>query len=138
MKKIILGIAMIVGSISYLNAQDIPAGDEKAQKEKLQALYVAYITKELNLTSDEAQKFWPEHTQFDAEIKGIKADLPELDRQQKALDIRKKYQERFNKILGGNRTDRFFRKDIEFRKRLADRLRNRLKNRPIRQNPRRA
>ena len=37
----------------------------KGKKEKVKALKVAYITNELNLTSDEAQRFWPIYNAFD-------------------------------------------------------------------------
>ena len=93
------------------------------KEQKIQALYIAYITKELNLTEAEAQKFWPVHAQYDAEIKAVKADASELDRQQAALNIKKKYQDRFSKIIGAQRTNDFYIKDGEFRKKMIDRLR---------------
>ena len=91
--------------------------------EKIQALYVAYITRELNLSADDAQKFWPVHAQYDNEIESINIEN-EIDRQQAALNIKKKYQDRFIKILGAERTNTFFIKDGEFRKKLIERLKN--------------
>lgn len=35
------------------------------RKEKVKALKVAYITEQLNLTTEEAQKFWPIYNSFD-------------------------------------------------------------------------
>ncbi|RYY50233.1 MAG: hypothetical protein EOO06_04515 [Chitinophagaceae bacterium] len=98
-------------------------GNNGNKEQKIQALYVAYITQELKLTETEAQKFWPVHAQYDAEIKGVGADASELDRQQAALNIKKKYQDRFSKILGAQRTNDFYVKDGEFRKKMIDRLR---------------
>lgn len=37
----------------------------KDKKEKIKALKVAYITEKLDLTTDEAQKFWPIYNAFD-------------------------------------------------------------------------
>jgi hypothetical protein len=37
----------------------------RGKKEKVKALKVAYITGELNLTTDEAQRFWPIYNAFD-------------------------------------------------------------------------
>lgn len=37
----------------------------KEKKEKIKALKVAYITEQLNLTTEEAQKFWPVYNAFD-------------------------------------------------------------------------
>ena len=100
-----------------------PGGDGKNQQ-KIQALYVAYISQELKLTEEEAQKFWPVHTQYDNEIKALRTETSELERQQAVLNIKKKYQERFTKILGAQRTNDFYIKDGEFRKKLVERLRN--------------
>ncbi|RYD81619.1 MAG: hypothetical protein EOP53_05905 [Sphingobacteriales bacterium] len=93
------------------------------KEQKIQALYIAYISKELKLTEDEAQKFWPVHSQYDAEIKAANNSTDELARQQAQLNIKKKYQDRFSKILGPQRTNDFYVKDGEFRKKMIDRLR---------------
>ncbi|KIX22773.1 sensor of ECF-type sigma factor [Flavobacterium sp. 316] len=37
----------------------------KEKKEKIKALKVAFITEELNLTTEEAQKFWPVYNSYD-------------------------------------------------------------------------
>ena len=50
--------------------------------------------------------------------------MPELQKQQAYLDVKKKYQENFNKILGVNRCERFFRMDGEFKRKLLDRVNN--------------
>ena len=93
------------------------------REQKIEALYIAYMTRELSLTEDEAQKFWPVHAQFDDEVRAIKMESAELERQQAILNIKKKYQDRFTKILGATRTNDFFVKDGEFRKNLIERLR---------------
>jgi hypothetical protein len=120
MKKILLYISIFISSLNVAFAQP---GDEPRKGEKIQALYVAYITQELKLSETEAQKFWPVHAQFDNEIRALRPDMPELDRQQAALNVKKKYQDRFTAIIGSGRTDEFFRKDGEFRKKMIERLR---------------
>ena len=64
MKRILLFITLLTGSFSFAYAQ---ADEQDAGKraEKIQALYIAYITQQLNLTEAEAQKFWPLHKQYD-------------------------------------------------------------------------
>ena len=138
MKHILLFITLLTGSFSFAYAQEDEPDPAKRQ-EKIQALYVAYITQELNLSATEAEKFWPLHKQFDSELRSVDPNLPELDRQQKVLNIKKNYQDRFSKILGGSRADNFFRLDTEFRKKLVDRLRqmrqqNNRNQRPPRRN----
>jgi len=116
MKNLLL-IAGLIFSFT-LSAQ----AQNNNRNEKVQALYVAYVTQQLQLKEIEAQNFWPVHAQFDAEITKVKDDLSELDRQQAALNIKKKYQERFSKILGDERTNKFFIIDSEFRKKMIERL----------------
>lgn len=136
MKYLILYFLLLIGFSTQ--AQSPNANREQ----KIEALYIAYITKELNLTEDEAQKFWPVHGQYDGEIRSLKMESAELERQQAILNIKKKYQDRFTTILGAERTNDFFVKDGEFRKKLIDRLKKmRQQNpnqpglqRPLRQN----
>ncbi len=120
MKKYLLILTLLSGSFFIIKAQDGQPGDENQKQKRIEALYVAYVTQQLALTPDEAQKFWPVHTQFANELKGIKADLQELDKEQARLNIKKRYQENFNKIVGVNRCERFFRMDGEFKRRLIE------------------
>jgi len=122
MKKYILIFTLLLGSIAVAFAQDNQSGDEAGKQERIKALYVAYVTQQLQLTPDEAQKFWPVHTQFENELKAVDNNLPELPKQQARLDIKKKYQENFNKIIGANRCERFFRMDGEFKRKLLDKV----------------
>ena len=113
-----------------IKAQDGQAIDEKNKQEKIRSLYVAYVTQQLQLTPDEAQKFWPVHTQFENDMKSVNRDLPELQKQQAFLDVKKRYQENFNRIIGTNRCERFFRMDGEFKRKLLDQYRQRNNQRP--------
>lgn len=128
MKKYLLILALALGSIFSVKAQDDLPADANKRQEKIEALYVAYVTQQLSLTPDEAQKFWPLHTQFVNELKAVNKSLPELDKQQQFLNIKKKYQDGFNKILGTNRCERFYRIDGEFKRKLLERMNNRKMN----------
>ena len=131
MKKYILILTILLGHLSMAFAQEIQTGDDVTKQERIKALYVAYVTQQLAFTPDEAQKFWPVHTQFENDLKGVKKELAELDKQQARLDIKKKYQDNFNKIIGPNRCERFFRMDGEFKRKLIDRV-QRQRNNPQR------
>lgn len=134
MKKYIFLVALLAGFSFITRAQDDNPGDEFKKQEKIKSLYIAYITQHLDLNPEEAQKFWPVHTRFENDLKAVKPDLPELDKQQGILNIKKKYQENFNQILGPKRCERFFRMDGEFKRKLLERIRNRHQNKPIRPN----
>lgn len=60
MKKYILIIVVLISTIGMAQG---PEGDRdnhrRMNKEKIEALAVAYITEQLELTPDEAGKFWP-------------------------------------------------------------------------------
>lgn len=124
MKPLLLIFSIFLSSFGIVQAQEQREPDPIKKEQKIKALYVAYISQELKLTEDEAQKFWPVHTQFDSEIRTVKSDMSELDRQQAVLNVKKRYQDKFVKILGNDRANDFFRKDAEFRKKLVERLRN--------------
>ena len=117
MKKYLLILTLVLGGISFAKAQE---GDESKKVQDIKALYVAYVTKQLDLTPDEAQKFWPVHTQFENDIKSVNKDLPELQKQQAYLDVKKRYQDNFSRIIGASRCDRFFRMDGDVKRKLLE------------------
>jgi hypothetical protein len=127
MKKYLLILTVLLGSIFSVKAQDDQPGDGNRQ-EKVQALYVAYVTQQLALTPEEAQKFWPLHTQFANELKGIRNDMPELEKEQARLNIKKKYQGNFSTVIGAARCERFFRMGDEFKRRLIEQRNQRQQN----------
>ncbi len=121
MKKILIFLIMMVGFIAAI--AQTPEEAELKQQEKIKAVYVAFITQKLELSSAEAQVFWPVHNEFEKEVKAVGMNLPELEREQKILDIKKRYEPRFNKILlNPKRVDRLFRLNGEFRKKLIERI----------------
>jgi hypothetical protein len=127
MKKILLYLLILIFWGSITNAQNAQPDNEARNKgEKIKALYVAYMTKELSINETEAQKFWPVHQEYEQEMKSLmQKDMTELEREEGALNVKKKYQNRFSKIIGNDRTDDFYRKDGEFRKKLVEQIKKR-------------
>jgi Skp family chaperone for outer membrane proteins len=85
--------------------------------QRIKALKVAYITQALNLTADEAQKFWPVYNAYDEEIKKAKqANVDDqLKKEEAVLNIKKKYKPEFKKILVDDvRVNKVFRVDADF------------------------
>lgn len=62
MKKIILLLILSVSAVS-LQAQN--SKEKEAHRERIKALKVAYITQELNMDTDLAQKFWPVYNRYE-------------------------------------------------------------------------
>jgi hypothetical protein len=110
-------------------AQDGIRGESK---QRLEAIQIAYLTKELSLTTQDAEKFWPVYNKYQDELRGLLRNGGEedvLNRQQKALDIRKKYKPDFVKILGADRTNKLFQAEDKFREMVKRELQNRQKRR---------
>ena len=123
MKKLLLYLSFVLATFTA-TAQTIGDEGQKPKKEeKIKALYTAYISQQLALTPTEAEKFWPAHAQYQAELMAVnKSDVNELERQQGVLNVKKKYQGNFNRILGAERSNSFYKQDDEFRKKLVERL----------------
>lgn len=68
MRSIVL-ILMTVFTVS-LSAQRAEMSEER--KEKMEAMKVAYITKKLDLNTEEAQKFWPVYNELQKKRKALR------------------------------------------------------------------
>ncbi len=120
MKKYLF-ILFAIFTFSLANAQN---GNEQ-RIEKIQALKIAFITQRLDLTSAEAEKFWPIYNDYEHELNNIRLNNRNgnvLDNEQKLLNIKKKYSPSFEKVLGPQKLNRFFIAEKEFRNVLIKRL----------------
>lgn len=107
---------------------------DSKQEEKIQALEIAFISRKLNLTTDDAQKFWPVYNEYKRDIRQVMINQKNnpnkdvVDNEQRIIDVRKKYRDRFVGVIGQPRMNKFFQAEREFRGVLL----NQLKNRPDR------
>ena len=113
MKKI-LPILFLICTLSFLSqAQERQGGG------RIEALKIAYITKKLNLSPEEAQKFWPVYNKYSSELRQARADQRSnkatvIKTEEKILNIRKKYNKEFGNVLSADKVDTFFRSEKEF------------------------
>ncbi|MEO7316579.1 MAG: hypothetical protein ABIW47_15420 [Ginsengibacter sp.] len=125
MKKYLLLIFALC-SFLMVNAQKRGGGES----DKIQALKIAFITQKLDLSASEAQIFWPVYNQYDDEVKNLKrtnnGDV--IERDEKLLNIRKKYKVQFEKILGADRANKLYNVEGEFRSVLIKQLKNKGNN----------
>lgn len=83
--------------------------------EDIEALKVAFISRELQLSPEDAQKFWPLYNQYSKELQSVKFDAPDvLERDEKVLNLRKRYKEPFTKILGQQRINNMYNAEGKF------------------------
>ena len=119
---------------------------QEKRREEIESFRIAYFTRQLNLTSEEAKKFWPVYNEMQAEIQKLQkerrnrhrdlrdnqdnisdAELEksineEMASRQKELDIEKKYHERFKQILSMKKLAIFYRAQEGFKRELIRKL----------------
>lgn len=80
-------------------------------EEQLQAIKIGWLTKKLELTPDEAQKFWPIYNQYTDEVKKARLDNDKrdpLEFEGKLLDIRKRFKQQFSRAISGEKINKFW------------------------------
>ena len=109
MKKFLLYIFFITAGF----------GVQAQNGNRLEALKIAYITKKMDLSPEEAQKFWPIYNLYAAELRqtrqnATKNNQSEIDLDEAILGIRKKYNGQFNQVLSAEKVNTFFKSEKEF------------------------
>lgn len=116
-------------------------------KEKIEQYRIAFITKELNLTVEEARLFWPVYDKYRADLESLrtnnKQDLDNIDYsklteeeaekkakemfafKQAELDLQKKYYAEFRKVLPAVKVLRLVKAEADFRQKLVELLQKR-------------
>lgn len=115
MKKKLTLILVVFININYFCFSQ---GLEEGNKQKAEEVYNAYITKELSLTPEESDKFWPLYNNYRNEIKStIKGNgSDQIELEEKVLNTRKKYKNDFKKVLGTDeRVNKLFVSEKNFR-----------------------
>lgn len=119
------------------------------KRENIESMKIAYLTKKLNLTSEEAQKFWPVFNQFSSELEAVKnnrrktirnakEDFDQLSDKdvekvvdgdlifrQQELDIVKKYHNQFKQVLPIKKVAMLYRAEDDFKKELIEKIKER-------------
>lgn len=121
MKKIFFIISLLFLHSYFCVAQTQSDG-------KVEDIKVTYMNKELNLTPDEAQKFWPVYNNYFSEIKQARKDHlnDEVAFEERVVQIRKKYKGDFQKILNSDsRANKVFVSEKNLRDLFKKELQNR-------------
>src|SRR5215467_11550607 len=86
---------------------------------RLEALKIAYLSKKLDLSTEEAQRFWPIYNEYTDEMRAARQSAnrdhkSEIELEESLLNIRKKYSNEFGKALSSEKVNMFFRAEKEF------------------------
>ena len=131
--------------ISFFSASTFAQPGMK--RENIEAYRIAYLTKELSLSSEEAKVFWPVYNAYQAEIQNIrqqrkKAALMartntlsdkeleimvdnELMFKQSILNVEKKYNEKFKQVLPIGKVAKLYQAEEGFKRELVHKIQER-------------
>ncbi len=126
MKKILL-LPLFLLNINYFCFSQV-----QNRKNNIEAIQIAYLTRELSLSSDEAQKFWPIYNEYRDELLAVRKEVrdDEIMFEEKVVNIRKKYKTDFKKVLvTDQRVNQVFLAEKSFRELLRKELMKRRGNR---------
>jgi hypothetical protein len=127
-----------------LFAQD----NQDNRKDRIETMHIAYISQKLNLTSEEAEKFWPVYNQYKADMDQLRkerqdnveavkkaggidnmsdADIQKLiasetDIETRQLELRKQYVTKFQQVIPISKVAKFFIAEDEFKRYLLNQL----------------
>ncbi len=148
MKKWLLAIAMVL-PLSAVLAQPGGGPAAAARQEQVKAAKIGFITRELNLSEDEAQKFWPVYNKFDnereahrrkmmalrleANASGESLDAKEaeaaieqyLQLRQEEVDLEKRFYQAVKKVLPAEKVALLFQAEKRFQRELLRNLQQR-------------
>ena len=126
MKKILL-LTLFLLNINYFCYSQV-----NNRKNNIEAIQIAYLTRELSLSPDEAQKFWPIYNECRDELLAVRKEVrdDEIMFEEKVVNIRKKYKTDFKKVLDTDiRVNQVFLAEKSFRELLRKELIKRRGNR---------
>jgi hypothetical protein len=100
----------------------LPAMSQRPQQKQggaLEAMKIAFITKRLDLSPEEAERFWPVYNKYATEVRQAyiiyRDDKNEIGLDESLLNIRKKYSPEFSRALSSPaRVNEFFRAEKDF------------------------
>lgn len=141
-KTIIFGIVVFL----CLPSMAQPAKNTGLKKEKMEAHRVAFLSHQLNLTPEEAQKFWPVYNQYQNEKKVLLQNfrkeatekkmntdefsdkeleeqvMKEMEFSQKKLDLKKQYYPKFKEVLPIKKVARLYKAENDLKKGRKDKM----------------
>jgi hypothetical protein len=132
--RILLIIALVLPSaISF--AQPHGGGGQ------IEAVKVEYLTRRLDLSPEEAQRFWPVYRNYQRELAKVIQErrkarqeqkksgeqVDELEFEEDMLEVKKKYRKEFSEVLPPQKVNLLYQAEKDFREELLKQLKDRRK-----------
>jgi len=126
-----------------------PPPPESPRREKVESMRIAFLTQKLDLSPDEAQKFWPVYNEYQKkrdelrkkkkeDFKNVRMNIDSLsDKQveqlvdgemvfrQKNLDLEKEYHGKFKSVLSIKKVAKLYKAEEQFTHRLLEQISDR-------------
>jgi len=148
-----LAFLMLITGVTAQESQEVNKRNErrKAKSERrdsrIEAKKIGYITEELDLTKEEAQKFWPIYNDFQKEMKALKENTRQSTKvdqeytdaearvflnnvhesEQKRLDLKKSYYKEMEQALSVSKIAKLHHIEREFREKVYKSLKRKMK-----------
>ena len=138
MKNLLLIFCLYCCSVS-MNAQT-----SRDKQDRIKAIKVAYITEEINLTSQQSQQFWPLYNEYHSSLKVINQSVrtsnrlrdmtdeqisifieKKLNTEEAKIDLQRKYLKMYKEVLSIRQIAQLYRAEIKFKKELLRRAKER-------------
>jgi hypothetical protein len=101
--------------------------NNQSAKDRIEALRIAFISQQLNLTPEEAQKFWPVYNAYRSESESLQHNYTppltadqQLELEQRKLDLKKKYKVQFEGALGTAKLNELYNLEHKFQEKLKE------------------
>jgi hypothetical protein len=135
-----------LAALTYAQPPGPPPGEKR---EEIEAMKVGFLTRKLELNTEEAKTFWPVYNQYQSELdrirenrrKDMKASREEFDSmsdkdfekivdgeiafRQAELDVMKKYNSQFKQVLPMKKVAKLYRAEEDFKRELLQRIQER-------------
>ncbi len=159
--KMIWSVGLLCFMLFPAMAQDDVKTDKRKEKrDKIEAHRVAYFTEKMELSTEEAEKFWPIYNEHQEKKKEIRKELKEamknakseeelsdaelekimqlrFETDQKLVDLDKEYHAKYKSAIGIKKTAKLYRTEVQFKKELLRMMKERKEgpNGPPRKGP---
>ncbi|TAH42937.1 MAG: hypothetical protein EYC69_03680 [Bacteroidetes bacterium] len=144
MKKSLSAIIILLFASSIF----VQGQNKRPIRENVEAMKIGFLTDKLQLSPEEAQKFWPVYNQYNEELDKLRASRRqhmkdakenmeemtdkeaeqfvdnELVLRQDELDIQKKYHPKFKAVLSAKKVAKLYRAEEDFKRKLLEMIQN--------------
>lgn len=137
-------ITVLLSTIAF--GQKHQQQGKRPTKEKIKAMKISYITSELDLSSEEAQKFWPTYNEFEDKMDASRKAMRKLHKKEASIDdmtdaeveemmnavdnsrqtelnLHKEYQTKFKAVLPIRKVAKLYKAEHSFKKDLLKKMR---------------